>query len=238
MGNKGFHCRTGRRQGTVGEAVQVAEPRPRRPCRRPNSVARRESRHVGLVYRDRRDSQIASNPQSSVAEQRRRCQMHYVRVESAKHAHQSWPWHTEWQRGHLREHPCRHPVHPYAVVNSLGTRFARRVVGCNDESLVAGSAKMLEHPNNRVADAVDMREERFCDDRDAHAYYSVRAGCRRGCRRAYVVRNLLFRCFLALVGLACSRTRLGGPAACPVAPSRQGRPSRPASPPLRWTPPG
>src|SRR5271168_2896937 len=27
---------------------------------------------------------------------------------------------------------------------------------------------MLEHPDHRVADAVDMREERFCDDGNAH----------------------------------------------------------------------
>jgi hypothetical protein len=33
---------------------------------------------------------------------------------------------------------------------------------------VTGSAQMLEYPNHRVADAIDMREERFCDDRNAH----------------------------------------------------------------------
>src|ERR1700730_7977902 len=27
---------------------------------------------------------------------------------------------------------------------------------------------MLEHPDHRVADTVDMREERFCDDGNAH----------------------------------------------------------------------
>jgi hypothetical protein len=33
---------------------------------------------------------------------------------------------------------------------------------------VTGVAEMLDHPKHRVGDAVDIREEGFCDDRDAH----------------------------------------------------------------------
>jgi hypothetical protein len=34
---------------------------------------------------------------------------------------------------------------------------------------VTGAAEMLDHPKHRVGDAVDIREERLCDDCNAHA---------------------------------------------------------------------
>jgi hypothetical protein len=33
---------------------------------------------------------------------------------------------------------------------------------------VTGAAEMLDHPKHRVGDAVDIREERLCDDCNAH----------------------------------------------------------------------
>jgi hypothetical protein len=33
---------------------------------------------------------------------------------------------------------------------------------------VTGAAEMLDHPKHRIGDAVDIREERFCDDCNAH----------------------------------------------------------------------
>jgi hypothetical protein len=33
---------------------------------------------------------------------------------------------------------------------------------------VTGAAEMLDHPKHRVGDAVDIREEGLCDDRNAH----------------------------------------------------------------------
>ena len=60
-------------------------------------------------------------------------------------------------------------MHSDAVVNSLGPRLARRVIGRNDQGFMTGSAKMLENPDHRVTDTVDMWEEGFGDDRNAHA---------------------------------------------------------------------
>ena len=50
-------------------------------------------------------------------------------------------------------------MHSDAVVDSLCAGLARGVVGGDDEGLVPGSAKMLEHPDHRVTDTVDMWEE-------------------------------------------------------------------------------
>ena len=146
MGDKRFHRRAGRRQGAVGEAVQVAEPRPRRPRRDPDAVALRETRYVGLVDRDRRHPEVACGSYAAVAQQRRRSQMHYVGLESAQRTRAfAGTGHTQRQRGHLREHPRRHPMHPDAVVDSLGRGFTGRGVGSDDQRFVAGSAQMLEY---------------------------------------------------------------------------------------------
>ena len=56
-----------------------------------------------------------------------------------------------------------------AVVNLVGRRLAARRVRGDDEGLVTGAAEMLDHPKHRVGDAVDIREEGLCDDRNAHA---------------------------------------------------------------------
>ena len=58
---------------------------------------------------------------------------------------------------------------PDAVVNLVGWRLATRSIRGDDESLVTGAPQMLDHPKHRVGDAVDIREERLCDDRNAHA---------------------------------------------------------------------
>jgi hypothetical protein len=55
------------------------------------------------------------------------------------------------------------------VVNLVGGRPAAWVVRGDDESLVSRSAEMLDHPKHRVRNAVDIREERLCDDCNAHA---------------------------------------------------------------------
>ena len=59
-------------------------------------------------------------------------------------------------------------MHPDAVMDSLRTRFTRRIVRCDDEGFVAGSTQMLENPDHRVADTIDLREEGLGDDRNAH----------------------------------------------------------------------
>ena len=59
-------------------------------------------------------------------------------------------------------------MHPDAVVNSLCTGITRRVVGCDNEGFVTGSTQMVENLQHRVADTVDVREERFGDDGNAH----------------------------------------------------------------------
>src|SRR5215212_10252884 len=95
--------------------------------------------------------------------------MHYVGVESAQHADHTRARHAQRQRRDFREHPRWHPVHPDAVVNLVGRRLAAWSVRGDDEGLMTGAAEMLDHPKHRVGDAVDIREEGFCDDRNAHA---------------------------------------------------------------------
>lgn len=55
-----------------------------------------------------------------------------------------------------------------AFVDPVGRRFAARCVRGDDKNLVTVNAEMLHHPKHRVGDAVDIREERLCDDRNAH----------------------------------------------------------------------
>src|SRR5262249_36861224 len=95
--------------------------------------------------------------------------MHDIRVESAQHAHHPGPWHSEGQRGDLGKHARRHPVNPDAVVNLVGRWLAARGVRRDDQGLMTGAAEMLDHPKHRVGYAVDIREERLCDDCNAHA---------------------------------------------------------------------
>jgi hypothetical protein len=55
-----------------------------------------------------------------------------------------------------------------AVVNAVGGGLAARCVRGDDEDFVAVMAEVLHHPKHRVGDAVDIREEGLCDDRNAH----------------------------------------------------------------------
>jgi hypothetical protein len=59
-------------------------------------------------------------------------------------------------------------VHPDTVVDTIGGRLARWSVGCDDEGFVTGAAQMLEHSDHGIADAVDVREKRFRDNRYSH----------------------------------------------------------------------
>jgi hypothetical protein len=53
-------------------------------------------------------------------------------------------------------------------VHPVCRRLAPRRVRGDDEDFVTVMAEMLHHPKHRVGDAVDIREERLCDDRNAH----------------------------------------------------------------------
>ena len=59
-------------------------------------------------------------------------------------------------------------MHPDSLVHLVGRRLTPRRVRGNDEGLVTRAAEMLDHPKHRVGDAVDIREERLCDDCNAH----------------------------------------------------------------------
>lgn len=50
----------------------------------------------------------------------------------------------------------------------VGGRVSSRRVGGDDENLVAGAPEMLDDPQHRVGDTVDVRQERLGDDRNAH----------------------------------------------------------------------
>ena len=53
-------------------------------------------------------------------------------------------------------------------MDPVGGRLAARGVRRDDEGFVTGAAQMLDHPEHRVADAVDVREKGLGDDRNAH----------------------------------------------------------------------
>lgn len=55
-----------------------------------------------------------------------------------------------------------------AIVDLVGRRLTPRRVRGDDEHFVTGAAEMLDHPKHRVGNAVDIREERLCDDCNAH----------------------------------------------------------------------
>jgi hypothetical protein len=54
------------------------------------------------------------------------------------------------------------------VMDPVRRRLPARCIRCDDKGFVAVVAKMLHHPKHRVGDAVDIREETLCDDRNAH----------------------------------------------------------------------
>ena len=57
-----------------------------------------------------------------------------------------------------------------ALVQAIRGRLTTRVVGSDDESLVSGSAQVLEHLQHRVGHTVDVGQERLGDYCDAHGY--------------------------------------------------------------------
>jgi hypothetical protein len=60
-------------------------------------------------------------------------------------------------------------VNTHAVVDPIRGRLAARCVGRDHEDFVTVVAEVLDDPKHRVGDAVDIREEGLCDDRNAHA---------------------------------------------------------------------
>ena len=59
-------------------------------------------------------------------------------------------------------------MHADAVVNPLRAGLAGRGVRSDDKRFVTGTTQMLEYPEHRIADTVDLGEERFGDDCNAH----------------------------------------------------------------------
>ncbi|BDZ60610.1 hypothetical protein GCM10025873_04010 [Demequina sediminis] len=62
-----------------------------------------------------------------------------------------------------------------------GVRSTGRLGG-DDDRLVAAGGEVIEHSQQRVGDAVRVRQERLCDQRDLHDCQSSGRGRRRGCR--------------------------------------------------------
>ncbi|SLC93266.1 Uncharacterised protein [Mycobacteroides abscessus subsp. massiliense] len=75
---------------------------------------------------------------------------------------------SQRQRAHLREHDGRYPVHGHSGVLGRGGSLSARGVGRDDDGLVPGATKVLQHPQHRVGHSVDVRQERLGDDHDAH----------------------------------------------------------------------
>ena len=80
---------------------------------------------------------------------------------------------------------------PDSVVDPLGGWLAAGRVGGDDEYFVTRSAEMLDHPKHRVRDAVDIREEALCDDRNPHAKIVSSAAVRKVAPRDTTRKNLV-----------------------------------------------
>jgi hypothetical protein len=59
-------------------------------------------------------------------------------------------------------------VDPHTIVDAVRGRFPTRGVRGDDKDFMTVVPEMLHHPKHRVGDAVDIREEGLCDDRNAH----------------------------------------------------------------------
>ena len=59
-------------------------------------------------------------------------------------------------------------MNPDPLVHPVRRRLATRCVRGDDEDFMTVVAEVLDHPKHRVGDAVDIREEGLCDDRNAH----------------------------------------------------------------------
>jgi hypothetical protein len=59
-------------------------------------------------------------------------------------------------------------VHADTVVNPVCRRLTPRCVRGDDDDFMTVVAEVLDHPKHRIGDAVDIREEALCDDRNAH----------------------------------------------------------------------
>jgi hypothetical protein len=53
-------------------------------------------------------------------------------------------------------------------MDSIGGGVSGRGVGRDDKGFMPGATQMLDYPDRRVADAVDVREKGLCDNRYAH----------------------------------------------------------------------
>ena len=68
-----------------------------------------------------------------------------------------------------RKNFFRVPMIGNTIVHPVRRRLPARRVRRDDQHLVSGAAQMLDHPKHRVGDAVDIREEGFGNDCNAHA---------------------------------------------------------------------
>jgi hypothetical protein len=59
-------------------------------------------------------------------------------------------------------------VYSDTVIDAVRGRLAGWGIRCDNEGFVAGATKVLQRPDYRVADAVDVREKGLGDNRYAH----------------------------------------------------------------------
>ena len=112
-----------------------------------------------------------------------------MRIEAAQHPHHARSRHTQRQRRHLGEHLRRHPVHPDSVVDALGRRLTAWGVRGDDERFMTRATEMLQHPQHRVGDSVDVGQKGLGDNRNAHTTRVCSDACQRGCAQAYTTRK-------------------------------------------------
>ncbi|GIE31690.1 hypothetical protein Ait01nite_047350 [Actinoplanes italicus] len=157
----------GRGQSPAGRVVDGPDPAPRHPLGEPDPVHAGVRGHVGLIDGDRRQPERAGAGLRPGPEDERAGQVQDVGREPADRGVQGGRGQAEAQlriTGHRQRrdayHRVRQPGHRRA-----GAGWWQR---CHDHRLVAVSGQVVGHPGDRVRDAVDIGEERFGDERDAH----------------------------------------------------------------------
>ena len=158
------HAGRGRRQGPVREGVDLARQVDHGPDAAGTEpglgVALGETDQVGLVDRHARDAELHGRARRLEPERGRRGDVDHVGAE---------PQHLRTQPGPRLEADAEVPVERQRRPASGAHREpgVRRGAGRGHQlGLVPLEREVLQHPADRVGDAVDLREERLRDDQD------------------------------------------------------------------------
>jgi hypothetical protein len=162
----------GRGEGQGRAPVDALQPAPRRRLRQPQPIAGQEGRHVGLVDGHRRQRQPLGDRDPVRAERERRGQMHDLRLEQAQRRLQPRARQADREGAVAGNGDRERPHH-----RRSGVVGGAAAAGGEHQRLVAVALEMLEDPEDRVGDAVDLRQEALGYHSDTHAPIVGSADC-------------------------------------------------------------